>query len=77
MFAIVALYLLFSLKWGPKWMEARKAYDLKNLIAIYNAIQVIANTGIFILVRNIVTLNGLSTFQRFVLIAGYEVHSDA
>jgi len=45
---IVALYLLFSLKWGPKWMERREAYDLKNLIAIYNAIQVIANAGIVI-----------------------------
>uniref|UniRef100_T1GK92 Uncharacterized protein n=1 Tax=Megaselia scalaris TaxID=36166 RepID=T1GK92_MEGSC len=39
-FAIVALYLLFSLKWGPRWMQTRKAYDLKNLIAIYNGIQV-------------------------------------
>ncbi|XP_037942403.1 elongation of very long chain fatty acids protein 7 [Teleopsis dalmanni] len=47
--AIIAVYLLFVLHYGPKWMENRKPYELKNVMRIYNAIQVVANIIIFII----------------------------
>lgn len=39
----IAVYLGFVLHYGPKWMENRKPYNLKYIMRIYNAIQVIAN----------------------------------
>lgn len=38
--AILAVYLLFVLKIGPKLMENRKPYNLKNILIGYNAYQV-------------------------------------
>lgn len=29
-------YLFLVLKWGPKFMEKRKAYDLKWIMIVYN-----------------------------------------
>ena len=40
---ILTLYLLFVLKWGPKFMEKRKPYSLKTFIQLYNIFQIIAN----------------------------------
>lgn len=37
---IIAIYLLFVLKWGPKFMENRQPYKLHNLIKCYNLFQV-------------------------------------
>lgn len=39
--AILAAYLMFVLKIGPKMMKDRPAYELKNLMIAYNAFQVI------------------------------------
>ncbi|XP_017469507.1 PREDICTED: elongation of very long chain fatty acids protein 7 [Rhagoletis zephyria] len=47
-FGVIAAYLAFVLHYGPKWMEKRKAFDLKNVMRVYNAIQVIANFIIFV-----------------------------
>ncbi|XP_073828880.1 very long chain fatty acid elongase 7-like [Musca autumnalis] len=44
---IISLYLLFVLKYGPKWMEKRHPFELKNVMRLYNAIQVIVNFYIF------------------------------
>lgn len=41
-FAILAGYLLFVLKWGPQFMKDRKPYDLNRIMIIYNIIQIIA-----------------------------------
>ncbi|XP_003737045.1 elongation of very long chain fatty acids protein 1 [Galendromus occidentalis] len=41
--SITALYLWFVLKFGPQWMENRKAYRLKPLTRLFNACQVLAN----------------------------------
>lgn len=38
---IIALYLLFVLKWGPKWMENRQPYKLHFIIKCYNLLQVV------------------------------------
>lgn len=38
---ILAAYLLFVLKIGPKMMENRPAFELKNLMIAYNGFQVI------------------------------------
>lgn len=45
--AIVAIYLLTVLKIGPRFMENRKAYDLKNVIWSYNLFQILANGALF------------------------------
>lgn len=38
--AIIAIYLLFVLKWGPKFMENRQPYKLDLVIKCYNLFQV-------------------------------------
>lgn len=38
--ALLAVYLLFVLKWGPKLMENRKPMKLHNIIKCYNLLQV-------------------------------------
>ena len=38
---ILAAYLLFVLKIGPKMMENRPAFELKTLMIAYNAFQVV------------------------------------
>ncbi len=37
---IIAIYLLFVLKWGPKLMENRQPYQLHFIIKCYNLMQV-------------------------------------
>lgn len=39
--SILATYLYFVLKLGPKMMEKKKPYELKTLLIAYNALQVI------------------------------------
>ncbi|XP_055692439.1 elongation of very long chain fatty acids protein 7-like [Lutzomyia longipalpis] len=45
---IVALYVVFVYKWGPKMMMDRKPFNLQRTIIVYNALQVILNAIIFI-----------------------------
>ncbi|XP_039282287.1 elongation of very long chain fatty acids protein 1 [Nilaparvata lugens] len=40
---IMASYFYFILKFGPQYMEHRKPYSLKNLMLVYNFIQVVYN----------------------------------
>ncbi|CAG2055264.1 unnamed protein product, partial [Timema podura] len=44
---IIALYLFFVLVAGPKFMENRRPYNLKKIIAAYNIFQVVANSYAF------------------------------
>nr|CAD7195080.1 unnamed protein product [Timema douglasi] len=44
---IIALYLFFVLVAGPKFMENRRPYNLKKIIAAYNILQVLANAYLF------------------------------
>lgn len=44
---VITLYLLFVLKWGPKFMEKRRPYNIDRILLYYNAIQVLANSSIF------------------------------
>ncbi|XP_023940025.1 elongation of very long chain fatty acids protein isoform X2 [Bicyclus anynana] len=39
---LLAIYLLTVLKWLPKYMESRPAYNLRSVIALYNAVQILA-----------------------------------
>lgn len=39
--SILAVYLLFVLKWGPQFMEKRKPMKLDSVIKLYNFLQVI------------------------------------
>ncbi|XP_049875568.1 elongation of very long chain fatty acids protein AAEL008004-like [Pectinophora gossypiella] len=41
LFVILASYLYFCTQIGPRYMESRKPYELKNLLIVYNAAQVI------------------------------------
>ncbi|KAH8260940.1 hypothetical protein KR044_000897, partial [Drosophila immigrans] len=44
---IIAMYLIFVLKLGRKFMEHRKPYNLKKVLAFYNIFQVIYNSILF------------------------------
>uniref|UniRef100_A0A1Q3FS80 Elongation of very long chain fatty acids protein n=1 Tax=Culex tarsalis TaxID=7177 RepID=A0A1Q3FS80_CULTA len=46
--AIIGLYLMAVLKLGPRFMENRKPYDLKNVIRLYNIVQVVLNSAFFL-----------------------------
>ncbi|KAG5673655.1 hypothetical protein PVAND_003683 [Polypedilum vanderplanki] len=39
--AIIGIYLIFVLKWGPKLMENRQSFKLDKIIKIYNLTQVV------------------------------------
>lgn len=39
--SILLFYLYFVLKLGPKWMENKKPYEMKWLMVLYNAYQVL------------------------------------
>ncbi|XP_055305050.1 elongation of very long chain fatty acids protein 7-like isoform X2 [Sitodiplosis mosellana] len=43
---IVTLYLLFVLKWGPKFMEKRKPFNIERILLFYNVFQVLCNFSI-------------------------------
>ena len=43
-FAMILISYVLMIKWGPKFMEDRRPFDLKNVMMIYNLIQVILNT---------------------------------
>jgi GNS1/SUR4 family len=48
---ILILYLGFVLKWGRKWMENRKPFDLTAVINVYNFAQIFINFYIGVMVR--------------------------
>lgn len=50
--AILVFYLYFIYRAGPRFMEKRKAFDLRNIILVYNAIQVVCNISLMIYVRS-------------------------
>ncbi|XP_065363311.1 uncharacterized protein LOC135956688 [Calliphora vicina] len=48
MVVILTSYLAFVLHYGPKWMEHRQAFQLKYIMRVYNAVQVVANILLFV-----------------------------
>lgn len=55
---IIGLWLMFILKWGPAYMKDREPYDLKQIMIVYNIIQVVLNTYIVYITytaRNVVS----------------------
>lgn len=44
---VLAAYLLFVLRFGKKFMENRKPFNIKNIVRVYNIIQVTFNAIIF------------------------------
>ncbi|KAH8407666.1 hypothetical protein KR222_010102, partial [Zaprionus bogoriensis] len=44
---ILGVYVLFVLGLGKKFMESRKPFNVKNIILVYNIVQVIYNSIIF------------------------------
>lgn len=45
--AIVVVYMLTVLKYGPRFMAQRKAFDLTKYIRIYNIVQIVTNGILF------------------------------
>ncbi|KAM8707062.1 hypothetical protein ACLKA7_011205 [Drosophila subpalustris] len=45
---VITIYLAFVLHFGPKWMEHRRPFELKFVMQLYNAIQVVANSAVFV-----------------------------
>jgi hypothetical protein len=52
--ALLGLYLMFVLKWGPDWMKNRRPFQLDKLLIVYNAIQIVCCFYIF---ANVSTYN--------------------
>ncbi|KAI5643774.1 GNS1/SUR4 family domain-containing protein [Phthorimaea operculella] len=46
---LLALYLMFVLKWGPAWMKNRKPFNLDKILIVYNAGQVVACMYLFVM----------------------------
>ncbi|XP_047344657.1 elongation of very long chain fatty acids protein 7 isoform X1 [Vespa velutina] len=46
--SILIGYHYFIHSWGPKYMEHRKPFQMKNILVMYNLIQVLLSTWIFI-----------------------------
>lgn len=47
---LIGVYTYFVTILGPRWMQNRKAYDLKLIINIYNLFQIFANLYISVVV---------------------------
>ncbi|XP_001650099.2 elongation of very long chain fatty acids protein 4 [Aedes aegypti] len=45
--AIIVVYMLTVLKFGPRFMATRKAYDLTKYIRMYNIVQIVTNGVLF------------------------------
>lgn len=50
-FGILAAYLYFVLRAGPRMMQNRKPMDLKWILILYNGIQVVYSIWLCIMVR--------------------------
>ncbi|XP_015430291.1 PREDICTED: elongation of very long chain fatty acids protein AAEL008004-like [Dufourea novaeangliae] len=44
---IIFGYLYFCLSWGPRQMQHRKPYNLKNILVVYNFLQVLLSCWLF------------------------------
>lgn len=47
---VLAVYIIFVKLVGPNFMKNRKPLELKNVITIYNIVQIITNTYLFLFV---------------------------
>lgn len=50
---MILISYVLMIKWGPKFMDDRRPFDLKNVMMIYNLIQVILNTYVGIDVSSV------------------------
>lgn len=48
---ILVLWFKFILQWGPNFMKNREPLNLKNIIIVYNILQVLVNAYILYYVR--------------------------
>lgn len=55
-FGIIAAYLYIVLSLGPKWMQNRAPFQIKNLLIVYNAFQIVANIYVWFYVRILQTV---------------------
>ncbi|XP_017022184.1 very long chain fatty acid elongase F-like [Drosophila kikkawai] len=51
---VLAAYLLFVLKVGPKLMDRRQPFELRGVIKAYNIIQIVYNSALFVYVCYVV-----------------------
>lgn len=65
---LISLYVYFVTYWGQQYMKSRPAYDLKNIIKVYNLIQIVVNLyiGIYVSIAII--------FLSIVVVRCFRVH---
>lgn len=51
-FGVIAAYLYIVLSLGPKWMQNRAPFQIKNILIVYNAFQIVANFFVWIYVSD-------------------------
>lgn len=50
-FGIIVGYLYIVLSLGPRWMQNRPPFQIKNILIVYNAFQIVTNIFAFFYVR--------------------------
>lgn len=50
LFAIIALYQLFVLKWGPNLMKNRQPFNIDKIIIVFDVCQVVCCGSLFYVV---------------------------
>lgn len=52
MFILVAIYL-YIVRNGKKWMEHRNPMEIQQIMVVYNIVQIIANSALFLVVSSL------------------------
>lgn len=60
MLAIIGIYLYFVLSVGPRFMEKRKPFQIKNILIAYNSFQIISNVYVWFYVSTASGIHFLS-----------------
>lgn len=63
-YLIIAAYLAFVFYAGPKMMEKRKPFELKNIISVYNLMQIAWNVYIILLYVELTGTKALKAYEN-------------
>lgn len=64
-FAMILIGYVLMIRWGPKFMEDRRPFNLKNVLMVYNLLQVVLNFYLGIGVSKIMNCKKFSANSPF------------
>lgn len=68
---IIASYLYFVNACGQRWMKKRNAFDLNKVINVYNIVQILMNSYIFYMVREVKSFFEGFCFKKALILGGH------